>query len=328
MEINSKIDLSIIIPCYNAAKFIKNTLNRICFQENNGLNFEILLIDDCSTDNIFIMIQSYLKEFNNIFYFKNESNRGVSFSRNIGIARARGKYLYFLDADDSISSTFFKEIKESMLKNMDLISFGFKKVSASYEQDYLMNILDQSVTYSNEVFLKKYFNRSILQHMCSFVVKRSILINNNIKFDENTFFAEDQEFQIKCMMNSTTIEYVPKVLFIYNFHEENTMNSTFSLKRLTAIDAFLRIEQICIDKPYYKFFVNYFFYNYFSMIILIEKSGLSIDIVNKDSIEKIDNLYKLTPSLLNNKISYIVNILFYLNKVSPYLFKQLIKRIN
>lgn len=94
---NDKL-VSIIIPVYNASRFLEETINSI--QEQTYSNWEAIFIDDCSSDNSYDIIKQYQKNDKRIKVIKNKINNGVAISRNNGIDYAKGEYLCFLDADD------------------------------------------------------------------------------------------------------------------------------------------------------------------------------------------------------------------------------------
>lgn len=94
---NDKL-VSIIIPVYNASRFLEETINSI--QEQTYSNWEAIFIDDCSSDNSYDIIKQYQKNDKRIKVIKNKVNNGVAVSRNNGIDYAKGEYLCFLDADD------------------------------------------------------------------------------------------------------------------------------------------------------------------------------------------------------------------------------------
>jgi glycosyltransferase involved in cell wall biosynthesis len=99
-----KVFFSIIIPIFNKEKYIDNTINSVLKQLST--NFEIILIDDFSSDSSYKVAEKYSKSkyMNFIRIYKNKKNMGVSFTRNRGIALSRGNYLIFLDADDEFSN--------------------------------------------------------------------------------------------------------------------------------------------------------------------------------------------------------------------------------
>lgn len=90
--------VSIIIPVYNKAKYVRDTINSI--EKQTYSNYEAIFIDDCSNDNSVKIIEKYPKDNSKIKIIKTKKYMGVSFARNIGVRKAKGRYICFLDADD------------------------------------------------------------------------------------------------------------------------------------------------------------------------------------------------------------------------------------
>lgn len=111
--------ISVIIPVYNCASFINRTIESVLHQD---IPLEIIVVDDCSEDGIDNVMENY-KNFENIIYFKNEINKGVSITRNIGVELARGKYIAYLDADDWWADGKIKKQIDLMEKNNAVLSY-------------------------------------------------------------------------------------------------------------------------------------------------------------------------------------------------------------
>ena len=107
-----KEKISIIIPCYNVEKYLDSCVQSIINQTYK--NLEIILVDDCSTDNTWKIIKQYEKKYDNIKALKNEKNSGAGYSRNRAVEIASNQYISFIDSDDYIELNFY----ETMLKQM------------------------------------------------------------------------------------------------------------------------------------------------------------------------------------------------------------------
>ena len=92
----------IIIPVYNSEKYLLGSLKSILSQSFPQKNFEIIIINDNSKDSSDIIIKKFKKKFKNIKVIQNKINKKVSYCRNIGIRKARGEYIIFLDSDDEL----------------------------------------------------------------------------------------------------------------------------------------------------------------------------------------------------------------------------------
>ena len=113
--------ISIIVPVYNAEKFLDNTVETV--QGQNYSNWELLLVDDCSKDNSVSIIEKYSSLDKRIKLIKNECNIGAALTRNKGIEKAKGRFICFLDADDMWTDKKLKKQVIFMRKNKCAFSF-------------------------------------------------------------------------------------------------------------------------------------------------------------------------------------------------------------
>lgn len=90
--------VSIVMPVYNAQRFLSQAIDSVLSQSYS--DFELIMIDDCSTDNSFEILREYEKKDSRVSVFKNNKNRGVSFTRNFGVKKAKSDYIAFIDSDD------------------------------------------------------------------------------------------------------------------------------------------------------------------------------------------------------------------------------------
>ena len=234
--------ISVIIPCFNVELYIEETINSVLSQ-NIELPFEIILIDDSSTDSTIKILRSFESKYFNIKVIRNEINRGVSYSRNVGINLAEGEFILFLDGDDIYMPSLFKSIFDVYSENskIDLFAFSFNKEMENSSQSFSNPKYDLHL-FNQYDFLNLYLKRKLYQCMCSFAIKKDILIKNNILFSEDIFSGEDQEFQIKCYLNSNQIHYFSYDFFVYRFRKDSFMNSPFSIKRITSLEVYYRIS--------------------------------------------------------------------------------------
>ena len=108
--------VTIIVPVYNREKYIKETIDSILKQTYT--NYEVIFIDDCSTDGSLEILEEYCNLYNNFKLIKLKRNMGVSFARNIGIRKASGRYIAFLDSDDLwLSNRLEEQVKFAKMNN-------------------------------------------------------------------------------------------------------------------------------------------------------------------------------------------------------------------
>jgi len=317
------VQFSVIIPVYNGEKYITTTINNLLNQTFD--NFEIILINDGSSDNTLEKLMSF-ENNNKIKIVNYQDNKGVSFARNVGIKNAIGKFLLFLDSDDYLEINCLTDLNEILKdETIDMISFGFVKSNSNLIINYSNKKFDKKY-FTNDQFLYNYFTRNIIQCMCSFVCKREIIVNNKILFSEDVYFAEDQEFQIRCNFYSQKIYYISSILFKYNLQETSVMNSKFSLKRLTVLKAFTNLKMLFDNNSnLYMLYVNYFYFNYYGLIKFIVNNENDFELLKQDEKLKVfKNSFR--PFLLINKLSVIVNTLYILEKFSPSILKKVLKK--
>ena len=158
-------DISIIVPIYNAERYINKCLNSIVKQTKKEL--EIILINDGSTDNTEKIIKTYKDK--RIKYFKND-NHGIGYSRNFGIEKATSKYIMFLDSDDYLKINACEELfKKAEKDNLDIvISDFYKVVNRNIEEIKLPNFENSSLKDNPDIITEflnpwaKLYNREML----------------------------------------------------------------------------------------------------------------------------------------------------------------------
>lgn len=178
--------VSIIVPVYNASAFIKECMDSVWSQTmTEGL--ECILIDDCSTDDTLEIIHNYINVNDNISLLRQKRNQGPSAARNRGIREARGEYVFFLDADDTITP----DCMESL--------YGLAKLhDADYVQGKYFNVNGNVEPSSPSVLTdRKEIKRLLLNHnKIQFtphnrLVRRQMIIENNLFFNEQIKVRED-----------------------------------------------------------------------------------------------------------------------------------------
>lgn len=224
-------DMSIIIPIYNCGKYIKRCIDSILKQ--NGLNFEIILINDGSSDNSGKICDGYSEKYNFIEVI-HKKNEGVSSARNEGLKKAKGKYIYFCDCDDYLENGMFDKIKQILNdREVDLINFGFYSiVENSNLQKLSIDIINyEEIFYKNRNEIKKnlvsLWDNTMLYNIWNKVYKKDIILENNIKFP-NYDWGEDVEFN-RLYLDKINNFYNSKECF-YNYVRERDGSATKQYK--------------------------------------------------------------------------------------------------
>ena len=227
--------ISVIIPFFNAEAHLNKCLKSLMEQDISE-PFEILLINDCSTDNSLEVIENF--NFPNIKIFALEKNSGPSAARNKGIEKAKGEYLFFLDADDSIlKETLNILFKKAKTENINLVFCDKKRIEGSFNNRDNIFAYFSDKDFSKSDIIEEIKKRvSDPNHSLGVIgchgklIKYSILLENNIKFEEKLRFMEDEIFMIDVLGCSNKVSYIRKQLYIYN------INPTISSGRSEAFN--------------------------------------------------------------------------------------------
>ncbi|WP_413533398.1 glycosyltransferase family 2 protein [Empedobacter brevis] len=215
--------ISIIIPIYNSEKFLTKCINSIINQ--NFSDYELILVNDGSTDES----QKICEEFTNSYSFIkliNQVNKGVSSARNIGLNNAKGKYICFIDSDDTIQKNYFEnyfEIINSSKKEIELIIQGNPKSAYS---NNMGNRFYLSTDY-HSIFDK--LNLMFNGYLHSKIFLKSVIVQNHLKLNKSIHFCEDLLF---------LLEYLAciKEFYLYKVSYYNYMENEESL--VTKINSF------------------------------------------------------------------------------------------
>lgn len=269
--------VSVVVPCYNLETHIRSAVKSI--QDQTHTNLEIILVNDGSSDNTLDVLFA-LKEEDRRIKVVTKPNGGVSSTRNVGIKHASGTYLYFFDGDDYLEpDALEKAISIIKTQEVDMVSFGYKNVNAETNEvlkHYSNEKYNQQI-FTGEQFIKHFFLKKIEQHVCSFVVKRSVISENALWFDEDTHRGEDDEFQIACLMHTDRVFYLSEEWFHYVFREGSSVNQPFIRKNF---DVYKRIEGI-VSQALLPYYYDYLTYKYIYVVRDILKKGSNKETVSE-----------------------------------------------
>ena len=289
-----KYKISVIIPIYNSSRYIKKCLESLNNQDFK-YSFEIIIIDDASSDNSIEIIKK--KKLKNVTIFRIKKNSGPSSARNIGIKRAKGEYIYFLDSDDTIKVFAFTKLYQAAKENNYDIVFADKE-RIEKKKDQRKNIF----LYKNN---KKFFKKDILLELkkrfydplyiggligCTGrLIKRSLIVKHSIFFDEKLRIREDDTFSWKMFSYVKKVKYLKKKL--YSYYINPNIN--------TAISAGLAFN---ISVSHYKIMSD-------QVKQTLKKFNLAEKEINKLSDQSfiysiINSLISISRSILLNKIEF------------------------
>lgn len=210
--------VSVIIPVYNAEKYIEETIRSVFTQTLQ--DFEIIVLNDGSTDASEAVIQKLQQEDDRITYIP-KSNSGVSDTRNIGISKTSGKYIAFLDADD-----IWKP--ENLEKKIKALSSSGKKwvfsdVETFYEKDNLLFVERNDFKPYNIIDNLLLWESVVVPGPCSNIVAERELIGDDIRFDTKLSSPADRDICLQLAAKAEPL-FLDEVLWLYRQHGQSMSN--------------------------------------------------------------------------------------------------------
>lgn len=183
------IDISVVMISYNIEKYIPDCIESILAQKY--VNYEIICVDDASTDDSLKILLKYQKSNENIIVISNETNKGPSSARNAGTKKAKGKYIYYLDGDDCLKEGALKTMVENMRKyNLDFLGFSseifyddvqLRNICNFDEYEYIRENNCGIILSGPEMFSDLYDSREkVTVNLCLYCFKKSFIENNDL----------------------------------------------------------------------------------------------------------------------------------------------------
>lgn len=234
--------VSIIVPMYNSEKYISRCLESLIKQTYK--NIEIIVVDDGSNDNSINIVSSLNDK--RIKLYKKE-NSGVSSTRNYGIEKSNGDLLLFVDSDDYIDTTMIDKLVKKV-RNKDEAFVTCNNTEIYKDKEEIRETFEEENVGLNREYLIRAIASGRAGLVCSKLVSRKVIIDNNIRFDSNLKIGEDQLFFIEVAQYCNDFEYINESLYFYDRRNENS--ATISYKE-NLIDNFKylqeKIEKIFVD---------------------------------------------------------------------------------
>lgn len=240
--------LSIVVPVYNVGSLVKKCIESLLNQSFSDI--EVLIINDGSTDDSVSYIEPYLENEKVKYYYQN--NQGLGKARNVGLELSSGEWITFVDSDDWVDLDLYT-IMINRLEN-DKSDIAICSVKNEYS-NYVCSEDRYKYVFSNT--LSNYTALNILaqcennNYMISPVVwnkvyRKSIILNNNIRFLENSYW-EDDVFTFQIFMRANKVSIVPDIYYHY-FYRENSITNDFSKKHMDDIIDSFKVLYSYIEK--------------------------------------------------------------------------------
>lgn len=267
--------LSIIVPIYNTEKYLRECVDSILNQSFG--DFELILVDDGSADKSADICEEYQRKDDRIVFVKKE-NGGISSARNAGINMARGEYLIFCDSDDTMTDRALEIIMPYVMEN------DFDVTMCTYILDYCDGTVpeieqvdyDESQCRNKCEILTLYMSGIAPWSACRNVIRRKVVEENKLHYDENIKAAEDCDFYFNLCKAADKFGSINQPIIKYRTVRENSISNTYNKENIESIsreyDKWIKYFRDIYGneaKGILSGFANYYYY----FIIRVLKSG-------------------------------------------------------
>lgn len=238
--------VSVIIPVYNAEKVVARCVESLI--GGTYPNIEIILIDDYSKDNSFLICQQLAEVYSNIRVIHNVCNRGVSYSRNVGLQYATGKYLCFVDSDDWVEKAYIRTLYESVeALNVNFGICGF--INHDEVHNHSTTFFKCTESESCEAIqlensMIELFHGRLLQQLWNKIFRSDVIKSKEVTFDETLSMGEDFRFVLDYLSALEDIRTVllPDCLYHYIRDSDHSLMSTLGAD--TIVESIKNIDHM------------------------------------------------------------------------------------
>ena len=237
--------VSFILPCYNVERYVSDCLDSIYAQDIPEDEYEVICVNDCSTDNTGDILNDYKSVHKNLTVINHSVNQTVGGARNSGLKAAQGHFLWFVDPDDFIPDNCLKELVDvAERRDVDILLFNYRVVnSEKVLKRECMNFPDSDVMSGQEYILKYTPNKiSAITIVWRCLYKTSFLQNNGCKFPIMRK-GQDDSFQWRAMLWAERVSSTDKAYYVYRENPDSVSNKMY-IADVVFSDRMLNAHQI------------------------------------------------------------------------------------
>jgi len=207
--------ISILIPTYNRAHLISDTLESIVMQSYK--NVECIIVDDGSSDNTEQLIATFSEKHPYIYYFKRPSSlaKGPNSCRNYGFSKSKGSIINWFDSDDLYLPDAFEKIVKHFINDINVVIAKLEIVELLSK-----NKIKENTILSNHI-IEDYFTGKIAYYVCGPFWSRSFLEKQQVLFDENLRNLDDWDFNLRMLLQNPKVTYLNEPIIQYQVHENS-----------------------------------------------------------------------------------------------------------
>lgn len=295
---NATPKVSVIIPIYNTAPYLRACLDSICQQTLRDI--EILLVDDGSTDECPLIIEEHARKDNRIRHWR-QFNQGQSVARNVAIMAARGEYVYFMDSDDLLESEALEDCyNRCTSQQLDFVCFdadNMNDADSTFSPCYQRaDYIDASCIWVGLQFMNHLLDQHIWQvSTCLTFVRLSYLRSFFPGFPAG-IIHEDNLYMVLLCLHAQRVGYIPHCYFKRRIRPHSTMTTNFGMRNIEGYTTVCcKLEQVARIHPEWR--------NTIDRFNRVTWNAIAWQTSNMTLCEKIECFYRLRRLYLTRYIS-------------------------
>ena len=223
--------LSFILPCYNVENYIGACLDSLFAQDIPEEEYEVICVNDCSSDCTEKIIRNYQEKYSIIRLFNHTMNKTAGGARNTGLENALGKYVWFVDPDDIIEPNVVRHLLNHCITgDLDILMFNHREINKDGNELSVKSTFINSEVYSGLTYINRFFEKKLA--MISIVwleiFKVDFLKKNMINFPE-IIFGEDTLFVWRSIILAKRVQSIEEICYVYRYNDFS-ISGSFTLK--------------------------------------------------------------------------------------------------
>ena len=251
LDKKEQIDITFCLPVYNVKDFLKDCIDSIMNQKTKQITYEILCIDDCSTDGSYEYLLNFSKENSILRVLRNNKNSKISYTRNRLLDEAKGEYIWFIDPDDMIYADSVQYVfEEAQKRNADFLYCNYRRIEENFtiKQNFIFDgkparlVLDKEDLPIDEEKRK-------MNAVWAGVFRRSFLLDNELRFNERMTMQEDAVFWWEFKQRTEKMYKIDSPVYLYRQRKSSLTHTASNSRRREQY--FSNIEKFKVYKKYF-----------------------------------------------------------------------------
>lgn len=219
------VDVSIIVPAYNVADYIDECLNALSQQTFDG-HYEVIIIDDASTDKSLHLAQAYAQKDDRFTVIAKSVNGGVSNARNAGLSVAEGRYIAFVDPDDTLPNDAIQHLYNAAIRhNADIVKGNNTTFNEHKAKPANYNVKSEKVITGNAILTALLSHKTVRGHPWGKLFKRGVI--RNTLFPDDICMCEDLLFCVEVFSRARKIVFIPNTVYSYRLRNSGATGNKY-----------------------------------------------------------------------------------------------------